>query len=146
MAIQPYRPVRVSIGGTASGSNAARQMKQIEGNFINWTRHLKAQSGEVLLEALGPTLAKAKKYCPHRTGVLRSSGYLEVRRIGAGNAFQAEIGFGRGGVPTYAIYVHETPIYHAPPTRWKFLQTALEEDGSQIRSKLVSGMVRAAGV
>lgn len=146
MAIRPFKPVRVNIGGTRPGSAAAANFKQIENNFRTWTLHLSGQSGEVLRAALTPTLKKAITYCPKMTGALRASAYLEVRRQGALLGYVAEIGFGRGGKPTYAIYVHEVPYVHQAPTRWKFLQAALEEDASVIRQRLAGGFRTAGGI
>lgn len=145
MGLAPFRPVRVSIGGTRSGSEASRQFRAIEENFRQWTLHLFGQSGEVLKQALQPTLDKAIMYCPVKTGALRKSAYLEVRRAGLLRGWQAEIGFGRGGVPNYAIYVHEVPYKHKDPTRWKFLQAALQEDSSAIQQRLAGGYRTVAG-
>jgi hypothetical protein len=145
MAIAPFRPVRTNIRAS-SGSAAAAAMRQIEDNFKQWTLHLTGQSGEVLRQALMPTLSKAKRYCPYKTGDLRNSGYVEVARTGRLGSYEAEIGFGRGGFPSYTIFVHEMPYQHAAPTRWKFLQIALVEDQSRIRQALAGGFRRAAGV
>lgn len=147
MAVTAFKPVRVGLGGSrlSKGSDARTAFAKIEENFRMWTLHLGGQSGEVLKEALSPTLDKAKRYCPKKSGKLRSSGYLEVVKGGNG-AYQAEIGFGRGGTPDYTIYVHEVPYIHAPPTRWKFLQLALSEDEARIRRALATGFRRASGV
>lgn len=148
MAISPFRPrpVNVTLGGINSASNAAREFRKIEENFRQWTLHLSGQSGEVLREALKPTLELAKKYCPYKTGALRNSGYIEVRHLGRGNGYQAEIGFGKNGKPSYTIHVHEVDRYHAPPTRWKFLQIALVEDTPNIQRRLAEGVKRSSGV
>jgi hypothetical protein len=121
-------------------------MNALENNFRQWVLHLRGQSGEVLRAALAPTLEKAKKYCPKKTGALRKSAYLEVQRQGAFGSYVAEIGFARGGVPEYAIYVHEVPYMHAAPTRWKFLQAAIEEDSARIQRDIALGFRRASGV
>jgi hypothetical protein len=146
MALKPFRPVRVNIGGTRAGSEAAKQFSKIEDNFRQWTLHLSGQSGEVLRMALMPTLALAKKYCPKKTGELRDSGYVEVRRKGAFQGYEAEIGFGRGGKPTYALYVHEVPYKHVSPTSWKYLQRAVTEDSGNIQRRLIDGFKTAGGV
>lgn len=146
MPIQRFRPVRASIGGTRDGSALAREMKAIEDNFKSWTLHITNQAGEVLRLALQPTFEKSQTYCPKFSGDLRRSGYLEVRRVGLLRGWQAEIGYGRGGFPDYAIYVHERPgVFHAPPTRWKFLQAALEEDGAEIQRRIRDGFKTASG-
>jgi hypothetical protein len=104
-----------------------------------------SQSGEILYDALKPTFDKSQKYVPVATGDLKASGYLQVQRQGALRAYVAEIGYGRGGFPSYAIYVHETPIFHKAPTRWKFLQAALEEDSNEIRRRITDGFKIASG-
>ncbi|MEB3012856.1 hypothetical protein VJI77_07640, partial [Parvimonas sp. D2] len=58
----------------------------------------------------------------------------------------AVIGFGRGGNPSYAVYVHEMPFAHKAPTRSKFLQAALDEDMGEIESKLAASVKYASGV
>jgi hypothetical protein len=145
MAVAPFRPILTTIGGTDPGSAAAASFRQIEDNFKKWTLHMTGQSGEVLRMALQPTLEKAIGYCPMKTGALRASAYLEVARTGFLGSYQAELGFGRNGEPSYAILVHEVDRYHKPPTRWKFLQTALEEDASEIQNRLVNGFQVASG-
>jgi hypothetical protein len=107
---------------------------------------MSANSGEVLRAALAPTLRKAISYTPVKTGALRKSAYLEVRRQGLLGGYQAEIGFGKGGVPSYAIIVHEVPNKHTEPTRWKFLQAALEEDAAAIRQRLAGNFRTVSGV
>lgn len=146
MAIQRFRPVKASIGGTRDGSALAREMKAIEDNFKSWTLHITNQAGEVLRSSLQPTLEKAQAYCPAFTGALRRSGYVEIRRVGLLRGWEAEIGFAKNNFPDYAIYVHERPgVFHAPPTRWKFLQAALEEDGPEIQRRIRDGFKIASG-
>lgn len=145
MAIRPFRPVRASIGGTRSGSTADKDMKNIVEQFRSWTAHMSNSSGQVLLEALRPTYEKSQVYCPLLTGALRSSGYLEIRRVGLLRGWQAEIGYGRGGQPSYAVTVHEKPVFHRPPTRHKWLQQALQEDGEEIQRRIREGFKNASG-
>jgi hypothetical protein len=145
MALKPFRPIRASIGGTRDGSTAAREMQQVVDQFKSWTLHMTNSSGQVLLEALRPTYEKSRTYCPVLTGALIDSGYIEVRRVGLLRGWQAEIGYGRGGQPSYAVTVHEKPVYHRPPTRHKWLQTALQEDGNEIQQRIREGFKTASG-
>jgi hypothetical protein len=145
MAIAPFRPVKVGFSGVADGSSLARDIKDLQDNFKAWTLHMSAQSGAVLYNALKPTFDKSQTYVPIDTGDLKKSGYLEVRRRGLFRAYEVEIGYGRGGFPSYAIYVHETPIFHKPPTRWKFLQAAISEDGNEIQKRINEGFKTASG-
>lgn len=142
---KPFKPIRPSLGPVRNGSEAARAMKQLTDQFSRWTVHMTEQSGQVLLEALRPTFEKSKEYCPYKTGALRNSGYLEIRRVGLLRGWQAEIGYGRGGLPHYTIIVHEMPTYHKPPTRYKWLQAALQEDGDEIQRRITEGLKSASG-
>lgn len=95
---------------------------------------VKGDIPEILVEALEPTFGKALEYCPQDSGDLRASGYLEAEKYRGGS--RAVIGFGKGGQPDYAIYVHELPYAHEAPTRSKFLQAALDEDYFSIVSSI----------
>lgn len=89
--------------------------------------------------ALGPTLTLAKRYCPKDTKALVNSGYLEITSRGAGGT--VEIGFGKGGVPHYALIVHEMLEYkHKAPTRAKFLQIAMQETRHSILARIAAQM------
>lgn len=98
---------------------------------------------EVLVDVLEPTFGKALEYCPKDSGALEASGYLEVEsRRGK---HEIAIGFGRGGQPDYAIFVHEMPFRHEEPTRSKFLQTALDEDYYQMLMEVPRQLRARAG-
>lgn len=99
---------------------------------------------EEMVNALEPTLDLARDvYCPVQTGELRASGYVEARaRRGSATA---EIGFGRGGIPQYAVMVHENPAaYHEAPTQYKFLERAVYEDSTEIMGRLAEAVKRRA--
>lgn len=99
---------------------------------------------EIMVDALEPTFELSKEYCPVDTGKLVNSGYLEV--TSRGKAPRAEIGYGRGGVPYYAVLVHEaTWIGHQPPTRSKWLQAAVMEDLGNIYNRLAEGYAAFMG-
>jgi hypothetical protein len=98
---------------------------------------------EAIVEVLEPTLGKAIEYCPKLTGDLVDSAYLEVDSVRRKHA--VAIGFGKGGQPDYAIYVHEMPYKHEEPTRSKFLQTALDEDYFKILSDMPRVLREVAG-
>ena len=97
----------------------------------------------VCIEALEPTLGKSLEQVPRETGELADSAYLEVRETKKGAL--VEIGYGRGGNPNYAIFVHEMPYQHAAPTKNKFLQDPLEEDYFQIVNSIPRLIREAAG-
>lgn len=95
-------------------------------------------SEDIMLEALQPTLEKAKYYCPKDTGDLVESAFLRVASF-RGKP-RVEMGFAKGGDPYYAIYVHEILHYaHEPPTRAKFLEAAVKEDLDEIYRRLNRG-------
>jgi hypothetical protein len=132
-------------GGSEQALNAdfRASMDDLLGNLQEFIDHMEDVKEDVLIEALEPTFGKALEYCPIDKGNLRKSGYLESR-TSRGRA-EVEIGFARGGDPHYAIYVHEIPAYHEPPTSDKFLEKAIAEDYFSIISSLPRLVREAAG-
>lgn len=125
----------------SDGSSAAalnRQFNQtlgeVMGNLNDFVRHMEGVSPDILADALEPTFGKAIDYCPKETHALVNSAFLETERFRGGA--RAIIGFGRGGNPTYAIYVHEMPYNHEAPTRSKFLEAAVDEDLDDIQRRI----------
>lgn len=111
------------------------QMKQIEDAIKSIVKQFGDATPELVLEAMKPTFEIAKEYCPKDTGALVDSGYLES--VGTKTQPRVEIGFARGGQPFYAVLVHENmEMYHASPTRAKFLQAAIEEDMANIERRI----------
>jgi hypothetical protein len=109
-------------------------MADILGNLGDFIADVKDFVPEVGIEALEETLGKAIEYTPVKDGTLRDSAYLEAETHRGGVVIA--IGFGRGGRPDYAVYVHELPYQHEAPTRSKFLEAALDEDYYQILNKI----------
>lgn len=99
---------------------------------------------EIVVDVLKPTFEKSQLLCPVRSGALKDSGYLEARQLSSGRT-EAEMGYGRGGDPDYAIYVHEMPIWHNPPTTDKFLQKPVDEDYPTFAPRLAEAVRRAVG-
>lgn len=118
-------------------------MGEIIGALEEFVDHMEGVSADILVEALEPTLGKSIEYCPKDTGDLVNSAYLEAESFRGGA--RAEIGYGRGGNPSYTIYVHEMPFNHEAPTRSKFLQAALDEDYYQIIGSIPTLVREAAG-
>lgn len=117
MAFKPARDVEVS-------TQVAGLINKLD-LVIN---SIKGLTPEVLLEILEPVLEQSQIYCPVKTGALKNSSYLEVMQQGSGGTISAEIGYGRGGVPHYTIFVHEDmEKFHVPPTQAKFLERAVDE-------------------
>lgn len=132
-------------GGAQQALNAGFQqsMEEILGNLREFISFLDGVTPDILIEAVEPTFGKALDYCPVEHGDLRASGYLESRAYRGGA--EVEVGFGRGGKPDYAIYVHEIPASHEAPTRDKFLESAFDEDYFSIIGALPRLIREAAG-
>ncbi len=140
---------RIPYSDESSSASFTRQVrKQLDAvirNMKAWTEHMHQESDDVLFEALEPTFEKSKVYVPKDTQALLRSGYLE-KRLFRGRGI-VEIGYSRGGNPHYGPTVHENlEVYHAPPTRSRFLLTALEEDASAIQDRIAAKYKEASGV
>lgn len=148
MTIRAFKPIKISMGSRAAHKYNAgdlnRQLVRLVQNFQGLAAHMGNQSPEILREALEPTFEKSKEYCPKDTGNLVNSGFLEIQE--SRNGAQAAMGYARGGNPHYAVYVHEIPRYHKEPTRWKWLQAALQEDADDIRTRILNGVSRATNI
>lgn len=150
MAIRRFAPVKFHFGSSAKmaqyggASQLRSQLDQLEKVFKGFAVHMEDQCGPVLEEALRPTFQKSQERTPKRTGALARSGYLEVRTNGGQT--QIEMGYARGGSPSYALLVHEMPRYHKPPTTWKFLEGPINEDSAEIEQRLAEGFGYASGL
>lgn len=154
--VRRFRPIRAKVGkqsipNTASQTEAEftaavnRQLGDLVDNFKAFVAHMQDVSADVLYDALEPTFRKSQRYAPVKTKALVNSGYLEKRQFRGESV--VEIGYGKGGEPHYAPYVHERlDLQHKSPTKAKFLQAALEEDANSIQSRIVRGMKEASGV
>ena len=121
------------------------QMKQVEENLSVVINNLKDVTADVLDEALRPTFNKALEFTPVDTGDLKASGFLVTG--GTRKRILAEMGFGKGGLPDYAVRVHEDlNLQHKAPTKAKFLQAALEEDIDKIPIRLKKAYKEKTGI
>ena len=120
------------------------QLKVITDNFERVAQEMGGASAEVLYDALLPTFRLSQKYVPKDTGRLRDSGFIEKDE--RSKFPRVVIGYGKNGDPNYAIFVHEmVHISHAPPTRSKYLLSALEEDAASIQRRIVRGYKQMLG-
>lgn len=111
------------------------QTKSMEDALVKILKSFEEVSEEVIIEALKPTMEKAKTYTPKDTGALVNSAYLE--KVMFRGKPKVEFGFARGGVPPYATEVHENLAFqHAVPTQAKFLEVAVQEDLVNIYRRL----------
>lgn len=130
-------PIKLSVGRThirataegpaaVLGRNLNKAFSELSANLAWFTDQLEGYLPQDLMEAMLPTFNKSKEYCPKDTGRLVASAFMEMEGFRGGA--RVVMGYGRGDNPVYSIYVHELPATHAPPTRYKFLQAAVEED------------------
>lgn len=132
--------------GRALHVEATRGMNEVLRNFQNFVDWLQLDVvPEVLQEALGPTMDLSDHYAPKDTHRMVNSRYNEVRTARNGQV-RVEVGYNRNGEAPYTIFVHEMPqFYHAPPTQYKFLQRALDEDTPEIIGRIAANIKRRAG-
>lgn len=136
-------------GGYSGGSEQAlRQqfnssLNEVLNNYRQVINAIDGASAEIVEEVLAPTFEKSQVYCPVKSGVLKDSGYIEARQLSRGA--ECEIGYGRGGHPDYAIFVHEMPFHHEEPTRDKFLEAAVNEDYSTFATRLADKVREVVG-
>lgn len=128
-AFMGRRVFRGSLRGTSEQALASAFRESLGGLLADLNAffgEVKNITPDIIVEALEPTLGKSLEQVPRKTGALADSAYLEARKTARGA--EVEMGYGRGGHPDYAVYVHEMPFKHEAPTKNKFLQDPLEED------------------
>jgi hypothetical protein len=112
------------------------QFRELQYALESVYQQLEDASPAIMYNALLPTFDKSQMYVPVKTGDLKASGYLEITDTVRGSQ-RVELGYGRGGQPWYAMYVHENlNSYHKPPTRAKWLQEAVYEDLPELPNRL----------
>lgn len=125
-AVSPSEPGYVS--------KVREQTRAMEKAFADVIAQLEGMTPQIIMDALQPTYKLAQSYTPKDTGALLGSGYLQVTSF-RGKP-RVEMGFGKGGFPSYTVFVHEVPAQHAFPTSWKFLEKAVTEDMPQVIGRL----------
>lgn len=123
-------PQRVTTGLAPWQAGYARavrsQMVTVEKSYTRLLQTLRADTPEAIRRMLQPVFDRSQELVPVDTGVLKNSGYLEIRERRGTSV--GEIGYGKGGIPHYAAKVHEDmDVFHAPPTQAKFLEQAADE-------------------
>lgn len=92
---------------------------------------------QAIEEAVKPTLELSQTYVPKDTGRLHDSGYVAVNK--RRGQVSVEVGYNRTGEAPYAIFVHEMPqFYHEPPTQYKYLERAMDEDTDNILGRIAA--------
>jgi hypothetical protein len=119
--------------------SAREDFKAIQTNFNKLIRQVQNITPLAVAYSLDPIFERSQELVPVDTGELKASGYLEVRRVGDDTI--AEIGYGKGGHPFYAPYVHEDLMMrHDPPTQAKFLEQAINEGLEDVLPRVVEYM------
>lgn len=137
-------------GGTSAGRslwNQARTgMGTVLANFQKWADWMNLEVvPEAMAEALEGTMDLSDHYAPKDTHTMVNSRYIKVKKSRGGNA-RAEVGYNRYGEAPYTIFVHEMPqFYHEPPTTYKFLERAIDEDTPELLGRLASNLKARAG-
>lgn len=125
-----------------SQMNAVMKLVQTDLEYI--LNEFEDVTPDITVEALKPTFEKSKVYCPKDTRELVESAYLEVVQRKRGGPI-VEMGYGKGGKPRYAPYVHEmTTNKHEAPTRSKFLEAAINEDMFDLIDRVAAGYAQFA--
>jgi len=120
---------RITVEDSASMAAATRQtraqLKAITDSLNAIMKGIEDATPGALYFALRPIYDLSQTLVPVDKGALKTSGYLESRN--SRGRPQAELGYARGGSPSYAVYVHENlEAKHKSPTQAKFLQAPLE--------------------
>ena len=121
---------RKAFTGSTRGS-----MADVIAKYSSIINRLQGVTPEILREALEPVFEKSQEYVPVDTGALKDSGQLTTSESARGRA-RAVLSYG-GPSAMYAAIVHErTDLNHEPPTRAKFLQSAMEEEFDSLLTHL----------
>lgn len=149
------QPLNLNVGrrqfrGSLKGStqeSMARDLQASLSDVLNNMRKVIAgieeASPEILVEVLKPTFAKSQDLVPVKSGALLNSGYLVSQRVTRGA--EVEMGYGKDGVPDYAIYVHEMPYHHEDGKSDKFLERPVLEDYPSFPERLAEGIRSLTG-
>ncbi len=98
---------------------------RLNANVRRWIREQPKKFGAALFVEGEQIMAKSKRIVPVRFGVLKSSGHVQLPVI-RGTRVVVVLGYGGAAAP-YAVFVHERPARHKPPTSWKFLEIPFNE-------------------
>ncbi len=150
MAKDPRPRVRASVGlrriskttrasRATTGRELRAQFKTLQDNLRKAIRQIKDVAPAALYHAMEPIYDESQILVPVDTRALKKSGFLEVTTF-RGNPVIA-IGYGKGGKPFYAEYVHEDlDAGHKAPTQAKFLQEPWERQQSKIPNRIAAFM------
>jgi len=146
---RPSLPGRVREGSRAfyrrsSMITARESMAAVIKNYEGIIRQLHSVTPDAVRNALEPVFDKSLEYVPYKSGRLSESAILEVEG-GPGNV-RGSITYGNS-TAWYAALVHEYVwLNHNPPTRAKYLQSALEEEMDSFLTSLAVDYASALGM
>lgn len=113
-------------------------MRELEASMRSIFDQFLEASPKIMLDAMEPIFEASQRLTPVDTGELIASGYLES--TGTKKAPRIEIGYGRGGHPSYTVFVHErTDIMHVAPTQAKFLEEPLKAGMGNLFIRVAKG-------
>ena len=124
--------------------DAQKDFEKINKEFIRWCNHVQRQMPDVLVDGLNIIFIASQELVPQKTGALKRSGYVTNSRMGT-RAY-AEIGYAKGGHPTYALVVHEDLTkFHEPPTQAKYLEDAIYREWDDFKEFIAMATKDMAG-
>ena len=105
--------------------NVRAQMQAIVKNARQVINAIEMTSIPAIEYGLRPIYDESQILVPVKTGQLKGSGFIEVKRGARG--VQGVVGYGKAGNPDYAVFVHERmDLHHESPTQAKFLEEAVK--------------------
>jgi hypothetical protein len=158
MAKPTIRIARPNIGlkrvsGSTPSAQAAvtrdirTQFEDVKKNLNKVIEGIREITPSALVYGLLPIFDTSQVLVPVDEGDLKASGYLEVKDKAGGKLVEAEIGYGRGGDPHYAVFVHEDlQAYHEPPTQAKFLEAAINKHFDDIQPRIIKAIQEGIGM
>lgn len=120
-------------------------MAQVIKNAQKVIDAIEVTSLPALRYALRPIYDDSQILVPVKTGDLKRSGFVEVRR--RGKVIEGVVGYARSEKPHYAIFVHERlDLFHQPPTQAKFLEEAVNRNIKSVPGRYADYVKRDLGL
>jgi hypothetical protein len=124
--------------------SARESMATVVRNYERIIKQLHSVTPDAVRNALEPVFNKSLEYVPYKSGRLSESAILEVE--GSPGNIRGSITYGNHEA-WYAALVHEYVwLNHNPPTRAKYLQSALEEEMDSFLTSLAVDYASALGM
>lgn len=134
-------------GGYRPLHTQARQgMDAVVANFNRFCDWMALEvAPEAMQEAVEPVMELSDHYAPKDTHAMVNSRYNAITK--SRGKVRCEVGYNRYGEAPYTILVHEMPhFYHEPPTQYKFLERAMDEETPELVGRLASIIKRNTGL